>query len=251
MSPSRPESSGRLFAGTALSQTTPPPAAASTTPSVNVTMVTVTPVILSSTTPGCTAFNTSTCEPCAPGSQYDNSKPGGRLLRPLWGHHAGVYACVFSCRHPDVLVLLCPWAVSVPRSVPAMQQRVLSAPVWTTTVLALQPRLLRKVNTNTMLTHLQLHRLLFRPLFVLSASLGVLCAAPARPVPSTTTPERTVAKVAPQVRLWNGDNSKKHTFQAGWLTSCWDVSHGLLPGFHSSHQSSTSCAPCSLGTFCK
>lgn len=61
--------------GVALSQTTLSPAVMSTAPTENVTTLTVTPVILSSTTPGCATFNTSTCEPCVPGSQYDNSKP--------------------------------------------------------------------------------------------------------------------------------------------------------------------------------
>ncbi|XP_060939005.1 cilia- and flagella-associated protein 99-like [Limanda limanda] len=56
------------------SQTTLAPAVVSTTFIENVTSLTVTPMILSSTTPGCSAFNTSTCEPCAPGSQYDNSE---------------------------------------------------------------------------------------------------------------------------------------------------------------------------------
>lgn len=72
-----------FFTGVSLSQTTPTPAVSSTTPFVNVTTLTVTPMILSSTTPGCTAFNTSTCESCAPGSQYDNSKPSGSSRRVL------------------------------------------------------------------------------------------------------------------------------------------------------------------------
>lgn len=63
-----------LLPGTVLSQTTLTPAVMSTTLTENVTTPTVTPVILSSTTPGCSGFNTSTCEPCAPGSKYDNSK---------------------------------------------------------------------------------------------------------------------------------------------------------------------------------
>ncbi|CAG10560.1 unnamed protein product [Tetraodon nigroviridis] len=58
----------RLKQSVALSQTSPTPAVSSTAP-----LVTVTPVIFSSTTPGCSAFNTSTCEPCAPGSQFDNT----------------------------------------------------------------------------------------------------------------------------------------------------------------------------------
>ncbi|KAG8013378.1 Cilia-and flagella-associated protein 99 [Nibea albiflora] len=58
--------------GMVLSQTTLTPAVMSTTLIENATVLTPTPVILSSTTPGCFAFNTSTCEPCAPGSQYDN-----------------------------------------------------------------------------------------------------------------------------------------------------------------------------------
>lgn len=63
-----------LLPGMVLSQTTLTPAVMSTTLTENVTTPTVTPVILSSTTPGCSGFNTSTCEPCAPGSKYDNSK---------------------------------------------------------------------------------------------------------------------------------------------------------------------------------
>lgn len=63
-----------LLPGMVLSQTTLTPAVMSTTRTENVTTLTVTPVILSSTTPGCSGFNTSTCEPCAPGSKYDNSK---------------------------------------------------------------------------------------------------------------------------------------------------------------------------------
>ncbi|GLD62387.1 laminin subunit gamma-2-like protein [Lates japonicus] len=59
--------------GLVVSQTTLTPAVINTTLIENVTSLTVTPVILSSTTPGCFAFNTSTCEPCAPGSQYDNN----------------------------------------------------------------------------------------------------------------------------------------------------------------------------------
>ncbi|XP_035465254.1 laminin subunit gamma-2 [Scophthalmus maximus] len=61
------------FIGLVGSQTTLTPAVIDTTPVENVTSLTLTPVILSSTTPGCFAFNTSTCEPCAPGSQYDNN----------------------------------------------------------------------------------------------------------------------------------------------------------------------------------
>lgn len=60
--------------GMVLSQTTLTPAVTNATLVGNVTTLTVTPMILSSTTPGCFAFNTSTCEACAPGSQYDNSK---------------------------------------------------------------------------------------------------------------------------------------------------------------------------------
>lgn len=60
--------------GMVLSQTTLAPAVMNTTLIENVTSLTPTPVILSSTTPSCSAFNTSTCEPCAPGSQYDNSE---------------------------------------------------------------------------------------------------------------------------------------------------------------------------------
>lgn len=60
--------------GMVLSQTTLTPAVMNTTLIQNVTSLTVTPVILSSTTPGCFEYNISTCEPCAPGSQYDNSE---------------------------------------------------------------------------------------------------------------------------------------------------------------------------------
>ncbi|KAM7375853.1 hypothetical protein PAMP_005620 [Pampus punctatissimus] len=56
-----------------VSQTTLTPAVMNTTLTENVTSLTLTPMILSSTTPSCFAFNTSTCEPCAPGSQYDNN----------------------------------------------------------------------------------------------------------------------------------------------------------------------------------
>lgn len=68
--------------GLVLSQTTLIPALTGTTVIDNVTAPTTPtiPLILSSTTgppisttPGCAAFNTSTCEPCAPGSQYDNN----------------------------------------------------------------------------------------------------------------------------------------------------------------------------------
>lgn len=154
----RLESSGVFFfTGMSLSQTTPTPAVTSTTPFVNVTTLTVTPMILSSTTPGCTTFNTSTCESCAPGSLYDNSKPSRPPCRFL---HFWMASCLFLmswkrqslwslflCRHPHVFMLFCPRAVSISWSVPAMRQRLLSAPIRTTTVLALQPRLLRKVHT--------------------------------------------------------------------------------------------------------
>lgn len=70
----RVESSQCHLPGMVLSQTTLTPAVTDTTLSENVPTLTVTPVILSSTTPGCSEFNTSTCEPCGPGSQYDNSK---------------------------------------------------------------------------------------------------------------------------------------------------------------------------------
>lgn len=46
----------------------------------------------------------------------------------------------------------------------------------------------------------------FTGITVLTVSLGVLYATPARLVPSTTTPEQTVAQVAHQVCLCNGDN---------------------------------------------
>ncbi|XP_034051126.1 multiple epidermal growth factor-like domains protein 9 [Thalassophryne amazonica] len=55
------------------SQTTLPPAVTNTTVSENVTSPTPTPLILSTTIPGCLGLNTSSCEPCAPGSRYDNN----------------------------------------------------------------------------------------------------------------------------------------------------------------------------------
>ncbi|XP_067099689.1 multiple epidermal growth factor-like domains protein 6 [Osmerus mordax] len=59
--------------GLALSQTTLAPtlepAVMNTTFSENMTS---TPMILSTTSPGCSALNTSTCEACVPGSYYDN-----------------------------------------------------------------------------------------------------------------------------------------------------------------------------------
>lgn len=48
--------------GIVVSQTTLAPAVTDT----------ATPMILSTTSPGCSALNTSTCEPCVPGSYYDN-----------------------------------------------------------------------------------------------------------------------------------------------------------------------------------
>ncbi|KAM9709033.1 uncharacterized protein ACNS7B_001139 [Menidia menidia] len=59
--------------GVVVTQTTLSPAVISTTLLENATGVTPTPVIFSSTTPGCFAFNVSNCEPCAPGSQSDNN----------------------------------------------------------------------------------------------------------------------------------------------------------------------------------
>lgn len=76
--------------GVALGQTTPSPTVMSTALAENVTSLTVTPVILSSTTPGCGAFNLSTCEPCAPGSQYDNSE--SQI------HHTALYF-MFDCSY--------------------------------------------------------------------------------------------------------------------------------------------------------
>uniref|UniRef100_A0A3P8UFN3 Si:dkey-21a6.5 n=1 Tax=Cynoglossus semilaevis TaxID=244447 RepID=A0A3P8UFN3_CYNSE len=55
------------------SQTTLSPAVTSTTLIQNVTSLSPTTAIVSSTTQGCSEFNTSTCEPCAPGSRYDNT----------------------------------------------------------------------------------------------------------------------------------------------------------------------------------
>ncbi|XP_007576237.1 PREDICTED: sushi, von Willebrand factor type A, EGF and pentraxin domain-containing protein 1-like isoform X1 [Poecilia mexicana] len=61
------------FIGLVQSQTTLTPVVMNTTALQNATVVTPTPVIFSSTTPGCFSFNASTCEACAPGSQYDNN----------------------------------------------------------------------------------------------------------------------------------------------------------------------------------
>uniref|UniRef100_A0A3B3WL49 Tyrosine-protein kinase ephrin type A/B receptor-like domain-containing protein n=1 Tax=Poecilia mexicana TaxID=48701 RepID=A0A3B3WL49_9TELE len=61
------------FIGLVQSQTTLTPVVMNTTALQNATVVTPTPVIFSSTTPGCFSFNASTCEACAPGSQYDNT----------------------------------------------------------------------------------------------------------------------------------------------------------------------------------
>ncbi|XP_029349809.1 multiple epidermal growth factor-like domains protein 9 [Echeneis naucrates] len=63
------------FIGPVVSQTTLTPAVMNTTLIENVTSPdqTPTPMIFSSTTPGCAEFNTSTCEPCAPGTQFDNT----------------------------------------------------------------------------------------------------------------------------------------------------------------------------------
>ncbi|CAN9502123.1 unnamed protein product [Ophioblennius macclurei] len=62
------------FLGVVVGQTTLAPAVTDTTLSDNATTsVTPTPATIVSTTPSCSAFNVSTCEPCAPGSQYDNN----------------------------------------------------------------------------------------------------------------------------------------------------------------------------------
>lgn len=218
-------------------------------------------MILSSTTPGCTAFNTSTCEPCAPGSQYDNSKPSGRVLSPLQSCISGWRAairlswksqswCLFLCRYPDVFMLFSPWAVSLSRSVPAVQQRFLSAPIRTTTVLALQPRLLRKVHSLCPpIYNCSSACFVYFTWTVLTVSPGVLYATPARLVPSTTIREQTVAQVALQVCVCVTGLTK--TLPVCFTLVCWGISHLLLSGFHSSHQSSTSCVPCALGSFCK
>ena len=58
------------------SQTTLTPAVTATTVSVNVTTTTptTTPIMLSTTAPGCSALNTATCEACAPGFYYNNGE---------------------------------------------------------------------------------------------------------------------------------------------------------------------------------
>ncbi|XP_054651958.1 multiple epidermal growth factor-like domains protein 9 [Dunckerocampus dactyliophorus] len=76
------------FVGMVLSQTTPTPAALTTTLLENGTVVTPTPALVSTTTSTCSAFNTSNCEPCAPGSQYDN----GTLLCACCAEHG---LCLF------------------------------------------------------------------------------------------------------------------------------------------------------------
>ncbi|KAG7328268.1 hypothetical protein KOW79_008212 [Hemibagrus wyckioides] len=65
--------------GAVSSQTTLTPALTATTIIENVTSTTVnesvtitTPFMLSTTTPGCSTLNTSSCEACAPGTYYDN-----------------------------------------------------------------------------------------------------------------------------------------------------------------------------------
>ncbi|XP_076014587.1 uncharacterized protein LOC143007079 [Genypterus blacodes] len=58
--------------GVVVSQTTLAPAVMNTTVSENVTALTPTPMTLFTTSPGCSAFNLSTCELCAPGSYYHN-----------------------------------------------------------------------------------------------------------------------------------------------------------------------------------
>ncbi|XP_051941415.1 signal peptide, CUB and EGF-like domain-containing protein 1 [Hippocampus zosterae] len=60
------------FIGMVMSQTTPAPAVLTAIPVENATLLTPTSAPVSSTTPSCSAFNISNCEPCAPGSQYDN-----------------------------------------------------------------------------------------------------------------------------------------------------------------------------------
>uniref|UniRef100_A0A3Q3EBP4 Si:dkey-21a6.5 n=1 Tax=Hippocampus comes TaxID=109280 RepID=A0A3Q3EBP4_HIPCM len=70
-----------------MSQTTPTPAVLTAIPVENATVLTPTSAPVSSTTPSCSAFNISNCEPCAPGWQYDNtllcaccSEPGSCLF---------------------------------------------------------------------------------------------------------------------------------------------------------------------------
>lgn len=92
----------------------------------------------------------------------------------------------------------------------------------------------------------------FTGITVLTVSLGVLYATPARLVPSTTTPEQRVARVARQVCLCISDNQNpSRLLYSPHVKICWGISRLLLSGFHSNHQSSTSCAPCALGSFCK
>ncbi|KAG7277317.1 hypothetical protein CRUP_005851 [Coryphaenoides rupestris] len=117
--------------GMAVSQTTTPaPAVVSTTSSGEiVTGVTTTPLTLGSTTPpGCSLLNTSTCQICVPGSNYDNETqmcsccpvpgfclfPGACLLcaRGFYQPLAGQQQCL-PCgqgfySNPDVSPILCP-----------------------------------------------------------------------------------------------------------------------------------------------
>ncbi|KAJ8388289.1 hypothetical protein AAFF_G00135500 [Aldrovandia affinis] len=58
------------FLGVVVGQTTLSPAVTNTTAGENVTATT--PILFSTTPMGCSAFNTSTCEMCSPGSHYDN-----------------------------------------------------------------------------------------------------------------------------------------------------------------------------------
>lgn len=119
--------------GTTLGQTTPSPTVMSTALAGNVTSLTVTPVILSSTAPGCAAFNLSTCEQCAPGSQYDNGESQIHRVTHYvmfgWSNlnlkekNAGTIINFFVPsfhRYSFVFMLLQPWAVSISWGLPAM-----------------------------------------------------------------------------------------------------------------------------------
>lgn len=66
-----------LLVGAVRSQTTPTPAVTATTVGDDVT----TPSMLSTTTPGCSTLNISSCEACAPGTYYDNGENGLFVLK--------------------------------------------------------------------------------------------------------------------------------------------------------------------------
>lgn len=182
----------------ALSQTSPAPAVSSTTPSV-----TVTPVILSSTTPGCTAFNASTCEPCAPGSQSDNSKPAGRVLSPPPSCRAGPAKVQGVSSPADTLMCSCCPApgrclfpgACLPCSKGFYQPLPGRLQCWPCN------RGYYAKYTHTLSAHSQLlsAALSFTRVTVLSVLLAVLYASPARLVPSATGLEQRAARGAHQV----------------------------------------------------